>query len=125
MKQVLGCYIANERPVLLTNLYPFEMWENTEFDFPVPLQSDSLPTNFPGHSEILNDPLADFSSQKENRRKKTLANREKARQLKEERKVRKRALPEVDRPESDRPRRKIAKYNQNYRNLADGNIDDE
>jgi hypothetical protein len=125
MKQVLGCYIANERPVLLTNLYPFEMWENTEFDFPVPLQSDSLPTNFPGHSEILNDPLADFSSQKENRRKKTLANREKARQLKEERKVRKRALPEVDRPESDRPRRKVAKYNQNYRNLADGNIDDE
>jgi hypothetical protein len=123
-RQVIGCFIPNKRPVLLTNLYPFEMWENTEFDFPVPIQRDSLPTNFPGHPVVLEDPLADFSSQKENREKRKLANREKARQAKEERKVRKRLLPEVDRPQTDRPRRKNARYDQNYRNLADGRSDD-
>jgi hypothetical protein len=100
------------------------MWEDTEFEFPVPIQRDSLPTNFPGHPVVLEDPLADFSSQKENKEKRKLANREKTKQAKEERKVRKRLLPEVDRPQTDRPRRKNARYDQNYRNLADGRSDD-
>jgi hypothetical protein len=127
IKKVAGCFIENARPVLLSNLYPYEMWNDTE-TLPAQIKREELPTNFPAHPEVLTDPLADFSSQKSVAIEKRRVNKEKqaaevASRRMERAEARKRKLEEpVTREETDRPRRQKAKYDRNYQNLTDGNF---
>jgi hypothetical protein len=120
-KKVRGCFIPNRNAVKLSNLYPYELWENTDVNFPVPIGRDSLPTNYPGHKVVFTDDLANFHSQKEDKERRKEANRQLA-IVKAA--VKKRARAPVIRDDVDRPRRKTAKYNQNYRALAAGNVGD-
>jgi hypothetical protein len=141
VRQVAGCFIENERPVLLSNLYPYEMWEDTEADFPMGIKRDELPTNFPFHPKVLTEPLADFSSQKANAEEKRRVNKikqaaeaasrrteraeAKQRAEAERAEAQKRKFAPVTRDDTDRPRRQKAKYDQNYQNLASGNFDND
>jgi hypothetical protein len=120
-KRVVGCFIPNKNAVKLTNLYPYELWENTDVDFPVSIGRDSLPTNFPGHKVVFTDDLANFHSQKVDRERRRDVNKQLA-AVKAA--VKKRARAPILRDDVDRPRRKTAKYDQNYRALAAGNLPD-
>jgi hypothetical protein len=129
-RQVVGCFIPNKKAVTLDKLYPYEMWEDTEVVFPVPIVRDELPTNFPGHPEVLTDTLSEFESQKRDKFRRKAMNRQLA-IAKAAVKKRPRSPDVVDesdpsprcpvtRDETGRPRRKAAKYNRDYRDLADG-----
>jgi hypothetical protein len=129
VKKVAGCFVENARPVLLSHLYPYEMWNDTDA-LPAQIKREELPTNFPAHPEVLTDPLADFSSQKSVAIEKRRVNKVKqaaevASRRAERAEARKRKLDEpVVREETDRPRRQKAKYGRNYQNLAGGNINE-
>jgi hypothetical protein len=128
VRQVSGCFVRNEKAVLLKNLFPYEMWRDTDVEFETPLIHDELPTNFPGHPTVLTDPLADFDSEKADKEKRRLINRQKREEQREVKRQKMAELAEarnaarapVVRSETDRPRRKKTKYDRNYQDVADG-----
>lgn len=126
LKQVLGVFRRGDRPVLLKHLCPYELCENADVKLDANILNDNTPSgpvefpriqpvdpDSPEVTPFVND-ASRIPDEKEEKRQK--------RQKNQQNKLlqphsRKRKRDPVVRENTDRPRRKAAKYSRNYLDL--------